>query len=93
MANDMEMLAKALLGNGVGEKVSANYGKFAQILQSPQGKEVLASLLQDGGDSLKKAADNAKKGDMSGAQQIISNILSTKEGSETIKKIIAAASE
>ena len=93
MPADMESIAKALLANADGAKIKQNMGKFSEILSSPQGKSVLNALLSDGGEKLKKAAEDMQKGDSASAKQMISSVLSTKDGAEVLNKIISAASE
>lgn len=93
MPADMESIAKALLANADGDKIKQNMGKFSEILSSPQGKSVLNALLSDGGENLKKAAEDMQKGDSSSAKRMISSVLSTKDGVEVLNKIISAASE
>lgn len=93
MPADMESVAKALLANADGDKIKQNLGKFSEILSSPQGKSVVNALLSDGGEKLKKAAEDMQKGNNATAKQIISSVLSTKEGAEILGRIISAASE
>lgn len=93
MPTDMEAYAKALLANADGDKIKANLGKFSEILSSPQGKSVLSAILSDGGDKLRKAAEDMKKGNKETAKQIFSSIMATKDGAEILGKIISAANE
>lgn len=90
---DMEALAKSLMNSVQGAKIAANYDKFSQILSSPQGKKLLESLAGDGGDALKKAATDAKNGNMDTAKGMVSSLLSTKEGADLVKKILDVASK
>ncbi len=93
MSADMESVARALLANANGDKIKQNLGKFSEILSSPKGKSVVNALLSDGGEKLKKAAQDMQKGNDAAAKQMISSVLSTEDGAEILGKIISAASE
>ena len=79
MANELEGLAENLAG-----KISGNGGirfeKLIRLFSTDAGKRILASLIADGGDKVKRAAVNAGAGDMSGVQDIIASIAETEEG-------------
>lgn len=93
MSNDFEELARSLLKNcgSKGEGVSANFDKYASILSSPEGRRIISGLTNDGGKALKKAANDLKKGDMDAAKSMLSSVMSTKEGSELISRVIKQA--
>ena len=87
----MEALAKALLGGAKG--TGTNFDKFAKILTTPQGKAVVEALMSDGGKSLQKAAEDARRGNIDTARRMLSAVAATTEGAEILQKILAAASE
>lgn len=86
MDNEMEKLAKNL-ADSVGKSGGINFEKLVGLLSSESGKRILASLLSDGGVRVKKAAELAKNGDMSGVGGIISSIAATEEGRELLLKL------
>ena len=59
MANEMDLLARALLASKDGGKIISNLEKFQKILDTAEGKSLLANLAGNGGDALKKAAVDA----------------------------------
>ena len=85
MDNEMEKLAKNL-ADSVGKSEGVNFEKIVSILSTDSGKKVLASLLSDGGVRVKKAAEMAKNGDMSGVGGLIATISSTEEGRNLLSK-------
>lgn len=93
MANEMELLARALIASSDGGKILSNLDKFQKILDGPEGKKLLSNLAGGGGDALKKAALDAKNGDQNAAKRMISSLLQTKEGSNLISQIIDAVKE
>lgn len=93
MANDMEMLARALLGSKDGAKILANLDRFQKILSGQEGKKLLAHLAGGGGDALKRAAESAKDGDTDAAKKLLSTLLQTKEGAKLISQIIDVVKE
>jgi len=93
MANEMELLARALLASKDGGKIISNLEKFQRILDTPEGKRLLANLAGNGGDALKKAAIEAKNGDENAAKTLLSSLLKTKDGAALLSQIIDAVRE
>ena len=85
MENEMEKLAKSLT-DSVGKSGGIKFEKLVGILSTDGGKKILSSLLSDGGVRVRKAAELAKNGDMSGVGEIIATIASTEEGRELLAK-------
>ena len=93
MENDFEALARSLIGNSQSGKTGANLDKYAKLLASPEGRKIVSELTSDGGETLKKAASGLKNGDMKAANSVLSAIMSSKEGTELVSKIIAASKQ
>ncbi|MBE6915483.1 MAG: hypothetical protein E7471_02485 [Ruminococcaceae bacterium] len=90
MPSEMELLARALLASTDGGKILENLDKFQKILDTAEGKKLLANLASGGGDALKKAAEQAKNGDKNAAKMLLTSLLQTKEGAALISQIIDA---
>ncbi|MBR5543338.1 MAG: hypothetical protein IKU65_04510 [Oscillospiraceae bacterium] len=85
MADDVSNLAKKLMDKFGGGKV--DFEQVLKLFSTDAGKKVLATLLSDGGNNLKQAAEKAKNGDISGVGEIVSAISSTNEGREILRSI------
>ena len=87
MDYDLSSLAKSLAGgvNGKGEKLSLE--SVARLLSSDNGKKVLAALLSDGGDRVRRAAEAAKRGDTEGVSDIIKSISEIPEGEAILREL------
>ena len=85
MGMDLEGLAR-MFYKSAGGKGNSNeiFTKLLELLSTEKGKKVLATLLADGGEQLKSAAERAKNGDTGGVFEIITKIGSTKEGAEIL---------
>lgn len=93
MANEMELLARALLASRDGGKIVDNLEKFQKILDTAEGKSLLANLAGNGGDALKKAAVDAKNGDKNAAKTLLTSLLKSKDGAALLSQIIDAVRE
>ena len=93
MANEMELLARALLASKDGGKIVSNLEKFQKILDTPEGKRLLANLAGNGGDALKKAAIDANNGDKHAANMLLSSLLKSKDGAALLSQLIDAVKE
>ena len=87
MDNDISALVKNLTSAINGKKSSISLEQIANILSTDDGKKVLASLLSDGGEKVKKAAEGARHGDISGVEDIISGISHLPEGEKILREI------
>ena len=84
MDNELYALAEKLAGErGKG----ASLERVAKLFSTDAGKRVLATLLADGGDSVKRAADAVKSGDVSGIGEIISKVASTPDGEAILDEL------
>ena len=90
MPSEMELLARALLASTDGGKILENLDKFQKILDSAEGKKLLANLASGGGDALKKAAEQAKNGDNNAAKMLLTSLLQTADGAKLVSQIIDA---
>ena len=87
MGNELEGLVKNLTGAMSG-KDELKLEQIIRLLSTDSGKKILASLMADGGENIKRAAAGAKSGDMSGVQSIISSIASTEEGRDVLNELM-----
>ena len=76
---------KSLLGERERQKVDWN--SISKLLSGQEGKAILQSLAGNGGDALKRSAENALKGDKDAANRLVSSLLSTREGTDLVQKI------
>lgn len=58
-----------------------------RVLSSPEGRQLLALLMRDGGAALAKAGDAVRRGDQAAAEAILSPIMNTTEAQALIDKI------
>ena len=87
MDNDLSGFAKNIsdsLGGGGKKKALEN---IMCLLSTDSGKKVMASLLVDGGENIKRAAEAAKRGDVSGVESVISAIAKTPDGEKLISEL------
>ncbi len=88
MNEDFNSLAESLAKMISGGNGSVTFERLIKLLSTEKGKKVLAMLLSDGGENVKRAANSAKNGDMSGISSIMANVASTKEGAEILKELL-----
>ena len=86
MANELEGIAKNL-AESVSGKGGIKLEKIMRALSTDSGKKILASLLSDGGEKVKRAAQGAKNGDVSGIQSIISAVSQMEEGKNFLSEL------
>jgi len=86
MGNELENLAMSL-GNMVNGKGGASLENLVRILSTDSGKRILATLMSDGGERVKRAATGAKSGDMSGVRDIIASVAETEEGRRLLAEL------
>lgn len=58
-----------------------------KILSSPEAQQLIALLNRDGGQSLQKAAEEFRKGNTAGAQEVLKPMMETQEADALLKKI------
>lgn len=64
-----------------------DYSQLLKIANSPAGQELIALVQKNADEQFQAAMRQAQAGDYSQAQSIISQILSTPEAKELMKKI------
>ena len=90
MANELEGLAKNLT-DAISGKGNISFEKLIRLFSTDSGKRILASLVADGGDRVKRAAMGAKSGDMSGVQGLVASIAETEEGRALLAEFMRSA--
>lgn len=63
--------------------------QLIQLAQSPAGQQLISYLQQHGGQDLKNAVNKANTGDLQGAKQQLSSILSSEEAKKLLKQLEA----
>lgn len=58
-----------------------------RLLGSPEGKQLIALLNRDGGKSLQQAANEYRKGNAAGAQEVLKPLVETPEAAELLQKL------
>jgi len=66
-----------------------DFSQLMHLAQSPAGQQLISYLQQHGGQDLKNAISKANAGDLTGAKQQLSSILSTKEAQNLLKQLEA----
>ena len=87
MDNDTSRLAGALGDMIAGKGGLGGFEGVSRLLSTDSGRRVVSSLLADGGENVKSAAEAAKRGDLSGVEGIIASIAKTAEGAELLRRI------
>ena len=87
MGNDLSDFAKKLSDMLGGNEKKKTLENVMRILSTDSGKKVMASLLSDGGESVKRAAEAAKNGDIGGVEGIISAMARTPDGEKIISEL------
>ncbi len=89
MDRDLEGVAKKLANTINGKGGGLSFEKVMKLFATPDGKRVLAHLLSDGGQKIKRAAFDAKNGNTKGIQEIIASISETEEGRKILNEILS----
>lgn len=58
-----------------------------QILNSPEGKQLISLLSRDGGKGMQQAAAEYRKGNLTGAQEVLKPLVQTAEAEALLKKL------
>ncbi len=58
-----------------------------KLLSMPEAQQLIALLNRDGGQSLQRAAEEFRKGNAAGAQEMLKPLVETQEAGELLKKI------
>lgn len=68
-------------------KGAFNAAQARQLLQSPEGQQLLALLNRDGGAAMRRAANALKSGDESAARQAIAPLLHDPQLAALLEKL------
>ena len=88
MATDMEKLLKNLSDKPEAKRAMENIGDVKGLVDSQEGKAILNQLSDQNAAHVKKAADAAAAGDTAAAKQLLSKVLSTKEGATLARQVM-----
>ena len=88
MANEYESMARILMSSPQGAKIIKGRDKLNSGASSPAGKPLLQLLAGGGTDLLKTACDAAAKADRDAGRVLLSNLMTTKEGTALVAKFI-----
>ena len=88
MANEHESMARILMSSPQGAKIIKGRDKLNSGASSPAGKPLLQLLAGGGTDLLKTACDAAAKADRDAGRVLLSNLMTTKEGTALVAKFI-----
>jgi len=84
--NNFDALAKDFLS--ANKNAIPGLDKYMGILDTDEGKRLLGQLSAIGGDSLKRNAEKAAKGDKEATGQLIRTLLGGKEGRELAARVM-----
>lgn len=74
--------------NDMLQQLQTNKAALLRLLNSPDGKKLVALLQQQAGSgNLKRAAGEAARGDTAGITQILQNLAKTPEGAAVVQRI------
>ena len=74
--------------NDMLQQLRTNKAALLRLLNSPDGKKLVALLQQQAGSgNLKRAAGEAARGDTAGITQILQNLAETPEGAAVVQRI------
>ena len=91
MANDMQALARALLGSVQGQAAGETLGRLAAFMRTPDGQKLTTLLSGSGTVYIRKAAQAAVAGDEAGARAALSQALATPDGAALARALAQAA--
>ena len=90
MANDMEALARSLLGTMQGQAGDV-LARLAALARTAEGQRLVNLLSGAGTAYIRAAAQAAVAGDEAGARAALAKALSTPEGAELARTLVQAA--
>ena len=67
--------------------ISVSAEQMRQVLSSREGRQLLALLQKNGGQTLQRAVQAAKSGDSAAAQQAMESLLADREAAALLKKM------
>lgn len=88
MTGDIDSIAKSVMQSPQGLKIITGLDRFNTMLSGEAGKQILALLSGEAGNSLKTAAAAASRAPKDQGRVLISTLLSSKDGAALVGKII-----
>ena len=92
MPNEYESMARILMSSPQGAKIVKGLDKLNSTASSPAGKQLMQLLAGGGTDLVKTACETAAKADRDAGRVLLSNLLTTKEGTALVAKFIEVMS-
>lgn len=89
MKSDFESLAAQYMSGSSDAKMKQTIGQIAGKLKDSESQQLAQGLSRQYGDSVKQAAEAARRGDMESAKRMLGQIMSTPEGSAMASKILS----
>jgi len=84
--SDLAVLASTLLKNR-GKADNPQLEKIKQVLNTPEGRQLLLKLSGGGGDALKKAAAAAAGGNTDPVRTLVAGLMTTKDGINLLRQV------
>ena len=66
---------------------NSQFSQMSKLLASPEGRQLLALLQRDGGKNMQQAAEEFRKGNVAGAQELLQPVMQSREASDLLQKI------
>jgi len=89
MGNEFEAILNSLLKGVDSPKSVENLDKYKAILSTPGGQRIIKELFRDGGEQLRRAAKEAKAGNLDAIKSMLGGVMSSKDGEEIARDIMA----
>ena len=86
MPKSAEEKAKELLNSDMARDL--DLAKLSAVMNSPAGRALARQMRGPGGDKLRKATSEAAEGDTAAISQMISELMSTKEGKDLAGQVM-----
>ncbi len=87
---DQQAMAKAMLSTPQGGKIIKALNRFNEICRTPGGRDLLGMLSGPGAEALSTAAKAALADTNEPGRAMMSSLLSTKDGTALLAKLIEA---
>jgi len=82
---DIENMAQSILGQ-MPQGKTGDAEKYMGLLQSPEGKQLLAKMTDGDKEALAKAGMAAAQGDAASMRKVLFKLMSSKEGAALVKQ-------
>jgi len=86
MSRDVNELTKNLMG--AAKAKGFDTAQISGIMESPEGRSLMAQLNGPGGEAIKAAASKAAEGDTDALSSLLGSLMSTKEGQSVAKQVM-----